>query len=91
MTVTAPPDSLSDAARRFLEGPQAAADRRRAACRPRDGRTFESIDPATGEAIAEVAQAGAEDVDAAVQAARGRVRGREPVAQAAGRRARGSC
>ncbi len=29
MTVTAPPDSLSDAARRFLDGPAAAADRRR--------------------------------------------------------------
>jgi len=69
MTVTAPPDALSDAARRFLAGPLhllIGGERRAAA----DGRTFESIDPATGEAIAEVAHAGAEDVDAAVQAAR---------------------
>src|SRR5204863_2166799 len=35
-----------------------------------DGRTFETLDPATGEAIAVVAQAGAEDVDRAVRAAR---------------------
>ena len=35
-----------------------------------DGRTFETLDPATGEAIAEVAQAGAADVDRAVAAAR---------------------
>src|SRR5688572_4005491 len=69
MTVTAPPDALSDAARAFLGSPKqlliggswtAAAD----------GRTFESLDPSTGEAIAEAAQGGAEDVDAAVRAAR---------------------
>jgi acyl-CoA reductase-like NAD-dependent aldehyde dehydrogenase len=35
-----------------------------------DGRTFETIDPATGEPIVEVAQGGAEDVDRAVGAAR---------------------
>jgi acyl-CoA reductase-like NAD-dependent aldehyde dehydrogenase len=40
-----------------------------------DGRTFETIDPATGEAICEVAQAGAEDVDRAVAAARGALEG----------------
>jgi len=34
-----------------------------------DGRTFETIDPATGDTIAEVAQAGPEDVDRAVRAA----------------------
>ena len=68
MTVTAPPESLSDAARRFLEGPHKLliGGERGAA---RDGRTFESVDPSTGEAIAQVAQAGPEDVDAAVQAA----------------------
>jgi acyl-CoA reductase-like NAD-dependent aldehyde dehydrogenase len=69
MTVTAPPDSLSDAARRFLEGPHKlliGGEWKASA----DGRTFESIDPATGEAIAEVPQAGADDVDAAVKAAR---------------------
>jgi acyl-CoA reductase-like NAD-dependent aldehyde dehydrogenase len=35
-----------------------------------DGRTFETIDPATGEAICEVAQGGPEDVDRAVRVAR---------------------
>jgi acyl-CoA reductase-like NAD-dependent aldehyde dehydrogenase len=34
-----------------------------------DGRTFETIDPATGDTIAEVAQAGPEDIDRAVGAA----------------------
>ncbi len=70
MTVSAPPDSLSDAARRFLEGPKSlliGGDWTPAA----DGRTFETLDPATGEAIAMIAHAGAQDVDAAVRAARG--------------------
>jgi acyl-CoA reductase-like NAD-dependent aldehyde dehydrogenase len=69
MTVTAPPDALSEPARRFLAGPHElliGSERVAAA----DGRTFETIDPATGEAIAEVAQAGAEDVDRAARAAR---------------------
>jgi phenylacetaldehyde dehydrogenase len=35
-----------------------------------DGRTFETIDPATGETLAQVAHGGAEDVDRAVRAAR---------------------
>jgi acyl-CoA reductase-like NAD-dependent aldehyde dehydrogenase len=35
-----------------------------------DGRTFETIDPATGEAICDVAYGGPEDVDRAVRAAR---------------------
>jgi acyl-CoA reductase-like NAD-dependent aldehyde dehydrogenase len=35
-----------------------------------DGRTFETIDPSTGETISAVPQAGAEDVDRAVRAAR---------------------
>src|SRR6187551_1361543 len=69
MTVTAPPEALSDAARRFLEGPKKlliGGEWKAAA----DGATFESVDPATGEAIAAVAQAGTADVDAAVRAAR---------------------
>src|SRR4051795_11489315 len=67
--------SLSPAARGFVEGgprplvigaePSAAAD----------GRTFETIDPATGEAICEVAFAGSEDVDRAVAAARAALEG----------------
>ena len=60
--------SLSEAARRFLEGPQdllIGGER----VPPRDGRTFECVDPSTGEAIAQVAHAGAADVDATVKAA----------------------
>lgn len=35
------------------------------------GKTFQSIDPATEEVIAEIAESGPEDIDAAVKAARG--------------------
>src|SRR5690606_24383953 len=35
-----------------------------------DGRTFQTLHPATGEVIAEVAEAGPREIDAAVQAAR---------------------
>ncbi|MDX6616107.1 MAG: hypothetical protein QOD60_1198, partial [Solirubrobacterales bacterium] len=63
------PDALSAPAREFLEragrhligGEWVEAD---------DGRTFATVDPATGETITEVAQGGPEDVDAAVDAAR---------------------
>src|SRR5215471_2150613 len=37
---------------------------------PADGVFFDSIDPATGEKLASIAQGSAADVDAAVQAAR---------------------
>lgn len=40
----------------------------------RSGRRFEVISPVTGERMAEVAEAGAEDVDAAVKSARGAFR-----------------
>src|SRR5215213_5132024 len=63
------PDALSDAARSFAAGPHRlviGGERPEAA----DGRTFETFDPATGRAIAEVPYAGAEDVDRAVRAAR---------------------
>src|SRR5918999_5280424 len=67
---TATASSLSPAAREFVEGgPQrlvVGGERLEAA----DGRTFESIDPATGEAICEVAFAGPEDVGRAAEAAR---------------------
>jgi acyl-CoA reductase-like NAD-dependent aldehyde dehydrogenase len=68
MAVTAPPDSVSDAARHFLDGPHnllIGGERVPAG----DGATFESVDPSTGEVIAQVARAGVEDVDAAVNAA----------------------
>ena len=47
--------------------PARAASERRPAV---DGRTFETLDPATGDVLARVAWAGAADVDAAVEAAR---------------------
>jgi acyl-CoA reductase-like NAD-dependent aldehyde dehydrogenase len=40
-----------------------------------DGRTFETFDPATGNTICEVAQAGSQDVELAVDAARGALDG----------------
>jgi aldehyde dehydrogenase (NAD+) len=69
MTVTAPPEALSEPARKFLAGPH---DLRIGGERvpARDRRTFETVDPATGEPVAEVAYASAEDVDRAVVAAR---------------------
>lgn len=41
----------------------------------RSGKTFESINPYTGKVWATAPEAGNEDVDQAVRAARGRVRG----------------
>jgi acyl-CoA reductase-like NAD-dependent aldehyde dehydrogenase len=69
MAATALPDQLSDPARAFVSkqhGLLIGGESRAAA----DGRTFETLDPATGHAIASVPQAGAADVDAAVAAAR---------------------
>src|SRR5580693_10165948 len=69
MSTTALPEQLSDAAREFASAPQQLlidGERIDAA----DGRTFETLDPATGEAITTVAQGGADDVDQAVRAAR---------------------
>jgi acyl-CoA reductase-like NAD-dependent aldehyde dehydrogenase len=63
------PDALGDAARAFVAGPHRlliGAERPEAA----DGRTFATLDPATGREIAQVSQAGAQDVERAVQAAR---------------------
>ncbi len=69
MSVTTLPDELSEPARAFagrehellIDGAHAPAA---------DGRTFETLDPATARPITTVAQAGPEDVDRAVQAAR---------------------
>ena len=60
---------LSAAAREFVAGPRRLLIGGEWV-EPADGRSFETLDPATGEAICEVAQAGAEDVDRAVRAAR---------------------
>jgi acyl-CoA reductase-like NAD-dependent aldehyde dehydrogenase len=70
-TITADtlPDALGEQARAFISKPQRlliGAERPEAA----DGRTFATLDPSTGRDIAEVAQAGAEDVNRAVAAAR---------------------
>ncbi|MDQ6811369.1 MAG: aldehyde dehydrogenase family protein [Actinomycetota bacterium] len=63
------PDALGPAAREFLSRPQKlliGGERVDAA----DGRTFATLDPATGREIVQVAHAGSEDVDRAVSAAR---------------------
>jgi acyl-CoA reductase-like NAD-dependent aldehyde dehydrogenase len=63
------PDALIDAARAFISGPQRlliGAERPEAA----DGRTFATLDPATGREIAQVPQAGVQDVERAVETAR---------------------
>src|SRR5919199_2090123 len=69
MAATDTTSRLGDSARAFVDaGPHRlliGADWVEAA----DGRTFETIDPATGETIASVAHAGAEDVDRGVKAA----------------------
>ena len=67
---TATADSLSSAAREFLDRGVAhhhiGGERTESAA----GATFETIDPATAEAILAVAHGGPEDVDRAVEAAR---------------------
>ncbi|HEV7529866.1 MAG TPA: aldehyde dehydrogenase family protein [Solirubrobacteraceae bacterium] len=68
-TAAALPDALGNAAREFLSRPQRlliGEERNDAA----DGATFVTLDPSTGREIATVAQAGAEDVERAVAAAR---------------------
>jgi acyl-CoA reductase-like NAD-dependent aldehyde dehydrogenase len=69
MSTTALPEQLSDAAREFAGTTQLLlidGERAEAA----DGRTFETLDPASGETITTVAHGGAEDIDRAVSAAR---------------------
>jgi len=69
MSVTTLPEALSEASRDFASRQHQlliGGERQPAA----DGRTFETLDPATGQAITTVAQAGAPDVDRAVKAAR---------------------
>jgi acyl-CoA reductase-like NAD-dependent aldehyde dehydrogenase len=72
---TATAERLSDAAREFL----AAAPHKLLIggewVEAADGRTFETIDPATGEPICAVAHAGAEDVARAAAAARAALEG----------------
>src|SRR5437764_4288623 len=68
-TTIALPDALGQAAREFLARPQhllIGGERVEAA----DGRTFATLDPASGREIVRVSQAGPEDVERAVKAAR---------------------
>src|SRR3954447_12746392 len=70
MPATAQTQSLSQPARSFVE---AGARKLLIGGEPVDasgGRTFETIDPSTGDPICEVALGGTEDVDRAVEAAR---------------------
>ncbi len=69
MEATAAADALSAPAREFLEraGKHLIGGEWLAAA---DGKTFETVNPATGETITEVAYAGSQDVDHAVKAAR---------------------
>src|SRR5450759_3000545 len=63
------PDALGDSAREFIAGTHSlliGSERAQAA----DGRTFATFDPASGREIAEVPQAGVEDVARAVATAR---------------------
>ena len=82
---TATAEALSDAARSFVTaGPHKlliGGDWVDAA----DGRTFETIDPATGDPICEAAHAGPEDVDRAVKAAVAALEGKWAKMPAAGR------
>ena len=67
--IDALPDALGDNARAFISQPHRlliGAERPEAA----DGRTFATLDPASGREIATVAHAGAPDVELAVAAAR---------------------
>jgi acyl-CoA reductase-like NAD-dependent aldehyde dehydrogenase len=69
MSVTTLPEALSGPARDFVSQQQGlliGGEREPAA----DGRTFETVDPATGQTITTVSQGGAADVDRAVGAAR---------------------
>jgi acyl-CoA reductase-like NAD-dependent aldehyde dehydrogenase len=69
MTEATLPGALSDTARAFAgRDHHLLIDGEHVPCA--DGRTFETLDPATGRAIARVDHAGAPDVDRAVQAAR---------------------
>ena len=69
MSTATLPDQLSDSAREFAAREQQLlidGERSPAA----DGRTFETVDPATSQPITSVAQGGAEDIDRAVKVAR---------------------
>jgi aldehyde dehydrogenase (NAD+) len=67
---TATAESLSPAAREFIAREPGRHLIGGEWVEPADGRTFATVDPATGDAIVEVAQGGAEDAERAAKAAR---------------------
>ena len=83
---TATAAQLSDSARVFVEAAPHKLLIGEEWVEAASGETFETIDPATGDVICEVAKAGAEDVDRAVKAAQAALDG--PVERDAGLRAR---
>ena len=72
---TATAQALSEAARAIVERSPQKLVIGGELVEAADGRTFETVDPATGEAICEVAYAGPEDVERAVAAARAALEG----------------
>jgi acyl-CoA reductase-like NAD-dependent aldehyde dehydrogenase len=70
MEATATTEALSTPAREFLDRGPGRHFIGGEWLESADGRTFETIDPATGRPITEVAQGGPEDVDRAAKAAR---------------------
>jgi acyl-CoA reductase-like NAD-dependent aldehyde dehydrogenase len=72
---TATLTALSDPAREFASGGPHGLWIGGEEVAAADGRTFETVDPATGEAICDVAHGGGEDVAAAVAAARAALEG----------------
>ena len=72
---TATAAQLSDAARGFVERGPGKLFIGNEWVEAADGRTFETLDPSTGDVITSAAQAGAEDVDRAVKAAQAALEG----------------
>jgi acyl-CoA reductase-like NAD-dependent aldehyde dehydrogenase len=72
---TATAEALSESARAFIDRAPHKLVIGGELVESADGRTFETIDPATGEPICEVAHAGPEDVDRAVKTARAALEG----------------
>jgi acyl-CoA reductase-like NAD-dependent aldehyde dehydrogenase len=84
---TAAIDNLSEAARKFVSAAPHGLLIGGEFTPASGGRTFETIDPATGEVIGEVAYAGTEDVDRAVKAAQAALAGKWGTGVAAAREA----
>ena len=82
---TATTEALSESARRFVQSAPHKLLIGGEWVEAADGRTFETMDPSTGEAICEVAHAGAEDVERAAKAARTALEGPWGKMPAAGR------